>query len=384
MIELNEKILYIATVAKKHICQFHIPYLRWFQEQGYEVHIAAHDDFEDGDRKDIPHCDKFFNIPFSRSPFSTDNLRAYGQLKKIISDNGYSLIHFHTPVAAAVGRLAARKSNAVVLYTTHGFHFYQNCPKSGELYHLVEKFLIPYTNGIITINQEDYRSAQKMCKGTDCSVYFMHGMGVDTNKFAQFYGNNAEIKRKFGIPEDAFVLLSVSEINANKNLKTTIQAFAKARSDNMYYLICGTGDQLENCKRLAEKLGIEDRVIFAGYRYDIHEIVHIADVFMFPSLREGLGVAPIEAMSAAVPIIASDIRGVQEYAVHRKNSILLQPEDIDGFADAIRVLYENESFRLELGRNAALSVAPFDLRESIEAMSEIYSKYIKIKTAVKV
>lgn len=104
--------------------------------------------------------------------------------------------------------------------------------------------------------------------------------------------------------------MSVSEINRNKNLETTIKAFANVKNENLYYLICGSGDLLDYCRQLAESLNVSDRVIFAGYRYDIFEIVHIADVFLFPSLREGLGVAPIEAMSAGVPIIASDIRGV--------------------------------------------------------------------------
>lgn len=81
-------------------------------------------------------------------------------MKKIIFENGYSLIYCFTPVATSVGSLAARISGADFLYTTHGFHFYNGCPRSGKLYHLAEKFLIPYTNGIITINREDDESAK--------------------------------------------------------------------------------------------------------------------------------------------------------------------------------------------------------------------------------
>lgn len=374
-----KKVLYIATVAKKHICQFHIPYLKWFHEQGYEVDVAARDDFEEGDEHKIPYCDRFYDIPFSRSPVSSDNVKSYRQLKKIIKNNEYELIHCHTPIAAAIGRMAARKSKASVLYTTHGFHFYKGCPKSGKLYHMAEKYLVRYTDGLITINAEDYEAAKEMCKGKKCDVYYIHGVGVDIEKYAKCEKSAAEIKKEFGIPEKSFVLLSVSEINANKNLKTTIEAFAKAKQEDMYYLICGSGDQKEALQELVRNLEIEDKVIFAGYRYDIYEVVHIADIFLFPSLREGLGLAPIEAMAAGVPIIASDIRGIREYAVNRKNSILLRPEDADGFAEAIKELYTDRELKKSLGEAAAGSVEPFSLENSIKAMADIYGRYIESK-----
>jgi len=376
---LNKKVLYVATVAKKHICQFHLPYLKWFKEHGYETHVCAGNDFEADDVKSIPYCDKFHEICFSRSLLSTDHIKAYKQLKKYIDENDFDIIHCHTPIAAAITRLAAskaRNNGAKVIYTSHGFHFFKGAPKSSLLYYFTEKFLVPFTDAIITVNAEDYNAAKKFCKNKTCEPFYIHGMGVDTEKIKNTVVDKAELKRKLGLPEDAFVLLSVSEQNYNKNLTTTLRAFSQIEDPNMYYVICGTGNMLETHKVLAQVYGVGDRVIFTGYRYDIYEIVHIADIFLFSSLREGLGFAPIEAMSAGVPIIASNIRGVTEYAVDGENSILLSPCDIDGFAEAIKTLSADPERRHEMGRKAAEAVVPFDLKKSISSMEAIYGRYL--------
>lgn len=379
---MTKKVLFVANTAKKHICHFHLPYMKWFQERGYSVHVCADDDFEDEDDHTIPYCDRFFPVAFQRSPFHPANLLAFFQLKKILKENDYCLIHCHTPVAAAVARVAARRirgeRGSVVLYTAHGFHFYQGAPKFNRIYYWIEKSLIPYTDGVITINSEDYLTAKRMCESSSCKVWYVPGMGVDTMKIARTTVDRAQLRRQFGIPEDAFTLLSVSELNRNKNLKTTIRAVSRLKDDNIYYLICGSGSLMGYYQSLASQLNVRDHVIFAGYRRDIHKIVHLADAFLFPSIREGLGQAALEAMSAGVPVIASDIRGVREYGINMWNSILLRPNDVDGYASAIRTLKEDADFRRNLGENALHSVAPFDLEKSRTAMEEVYKSYANI------
>lgn len=378
---MPKKVLFVASVVKKHINQFHLTYLKWFKDRGYEVHVCARNDFEDGEKCFIPYCDKYFDIPFSRSPFSLSNLSVYFKLKKIIDSGDYELIHCHTPVAAVITRLAAvgfRRKGKKVIYTAHGFHFFKGAPATSRLYYLVEKFMAPFTDALITINQEDYEAAQKFCRKCSCKSYLVHGVGVDTVRIKNTTVDRSAVREKLGIPDDAFVIMTTVEINRNKNISTALRAFQKVRKPNMFYLVCGSGDMKDTCTELAESLGISDNVIFAGYRYDVFTLLHIADVFLFPSYREGLGIAAIEAMSAGLPIIASNIRGVTEYAVDGQNSLLFRPDDTDGFAGAIAELESNKELRKRLGEEAEKSVYKFDIRCSVKAMSEIYYEYADI------
>lgn len=347
------KVLFVASVVKKHINQFHIPYLKWFQDHGFEVHVCAGNDFEPGEVCEIPYCDKYYEVPFCRSPFKLQNFQAYRTLKKIIETEQYDLIHCNTPVAAAITRVAGRKvrkRGTKIIYTAHGFHFFQGAPRSAKLYYIIEKLLAPMTDAIVTINQEDYAAARSFCKHCRCDSYLLHGTGVDTVKIQKTKVDVAALRKKIGIPTDAFVVMTTVEINRNKNLDTALRAFAKVCTEDMYYLICGSGDMKTACQQLTKDLQIEQHVIFAGYRYDVFELLYAADLFLFPSHREGLGIAALEAMSAGLPLVASNIRGVTEYAVDQKNSLLFAPDDVDGFASAIQRLHEDEPLRKQLGR----------------------------------
>lgn len=119
------KILFTATESQLHIEAFHLPYLKWFKEQGYEVHVATKRE------REIPYCDVLHDIPFERSPFKSANLKAYYKLKEIIDAHDYKLIHCHTPVGGVITRLAAihaREKGTKVLYTAYGFHFFKALP----------------------------------------------------------------------------------------------------------------------------------------------------------------------------------------------------------------------------------------------------------------
>lgn len=375
------KVLFVASVVKKHINQFHIPYLKWFQDHGFEVHVCASNDFEPGEVCEIPYCDKYYEVPFCRSPFKLQNFQAYRTLKKIIETEQYDLIHCNTPVAAAITRVAGRKvrkRGTKIIYTAHGFHFFQGAPRSAKLYYIIEKLLAPMTDAIVTINQEDYAAARSFCKHCRCDSYLLHGTGVDTVKIQKTKVDVAALRKKIGIPTDAFVVMTTVEINRNKNLDTALRAFAKVCTEDMYYLICGSGDMKTACQQLTKDLQIEQHVIFAGYRYDVFELLYAADLFLFPSHREGLGIAALEAMSAGLPLVASNIRGVTEYAVDQKNSLLFAPDDVDGFASAIQRLHEDEPLRKQLGDAAYHSVEKFDVRNSVFVMEQIYRTYLDI------
>lgn len=94
----KRKVLFVATVVKTHIMQFHIPYLKMFQDMGWETAVAARNDyFENPEECRIPYCDHFYDIPFDRIPWKKGNLTAYRMLKKVIDQGGYDIIHCHTP-----------------------------------------------------------------------------------------------------------------------------------------------------------------------------------------------------------------------------------------------------------------------------------------------
>ena len=170
--------LFVASV-ESHLKAFHVPYLKYFKEKGFEVSTAAKGE------NVIPYVDKHYNIEFDRSPYSTKNIACYRSLKNLIRENEYHIIHCHTPAASVLTRLAARKARkngTVVIYTAHGFHFFKGAPRSSVLFMLVEKWLSKRTDHLITINQEDF-NALRLHHFRQGAGYKVRGVGVDASRF---------------------------------------------------------------------------------------------------------------------------------------------------------------------------------------------------------
>ena len=303
-----KKVLFTAKVVKLHINVFHIPFLRMFREAGWETSVAARNDFENPSDCFIPYCDHFYNMEFGRNPFSPQNIRLYQELKKTIETGEYDLIHTHTPIVSILTRLAARKSNARVIYTAHGFHFFKGAPLFNWLvYYPAEKLCSRWTDTLITINNEDYDRAVKKFHAK--RVEYVPGVGVDIERFRKISADRIEKRKELGIPENAYLMLSAGELVGNKNHQLVIRAMAETGDPALHYAVAGIGNEKEKLEQLSESLGIKERVHFIGYRKDMAELYKTADLVIHPSLREGLPVVVMEAMASGALTIVSTARG---------------------------------------------------------------------------
>jgi glycosyltransferase EpsD len=365
-----KKSLYVATVDM-HIKSFHIPYLKMLQESGYETHVASNGDMQ------FEYADKKFNVCFARSPYNFSNLKAYRQLKKIIDENNYDFIHCHTPVGAALTRLAARKARTngtKVIYTAHGFHFFKGAPLFNWLfYYPAERWLARYTDVLITINKEDFNRAQKFRAK---KIEYIPGVGIDIKKFSPRALDREAKRKELGFNENDVVLLSVGELSKNKNHSLVIRSLAKIKKENLKYIICGSGSLEKKLCKLISKLKLETKVFLLGLREDISDICNAADIFVFPSKREGLSVALTEAMAASLPVVCSDIRGNSDLITNGKGGFLVDPENIAGFAEAIEKLFKTSKLRYEMGLFNRDVVKAFDIDYLITTTKNTYNNTI--------
>ena len=369
-----KKALYVATVVKTHIMEFHIPYLKMLKEMGWETAVAARNDYENPADCLIPYCDKYYDIPFERNPILPGNIKAFQMLKKIIDEGDYDIIHCHTPVGALLTRLAARdtrKRGTKVIYTAHGFHFYSGAPlKNWLLYYPPEWLCAHWTDVLITINREDYERAKKHLHAK--RVEYIPGVGIDVNRFMNVHIDRTAKREEIDVPVDAILLMSVGELNKNKNHSIIIKALSNIENRKIHYAIAGRGPLLNELRNLTVKKNVQHQVHFLGYRYDIPELYAIADICVFPSIREGLGLAAVEGMATGLPVIVSDNRGTRGFLTP-ENAITCRYDDVDAFAQAIRQLSEDKEHRERMGRANRIRSMDFDIRLIKQIMFQIYT-----------
>ena len=376
------KVLIITSVASM-VDQFLLPSLYLLQEMGYKVEVACN--FEKGNTCSIEKVQElkkilnsreieFYQVDFARNVMQiSQNIVAYKQILKIVSSNQYDLIHCHSPIGGLIGRIAARKARrkgTKVFYTVHGFHFYKGAPiKTWILYYPVEKFCSCFTDVLITINQEDYALAKKKMKSK--RVEYVPGVGIDQSRFDSI-STVCSVKRvELGVPEDAFLLLSVGELNENKNHQIVIKALAKLNNPKVHYMIAGVGDMEECLTELAKNLGVSQQLHLLGFRKDIVELYKLSDVFLFPSFREGLSVSLMEAMACGLPVVCSKIRGNIDL-IDDNGGILFDPHSVEECYNALKLirLFELNSMQTYNSNKVKF----FELKNVKLILSKIYER----------
>lgn len=346
------KVLLVATV-QSHICQFHRPLVAMLHEHGCEVHVAARNNLAEKNGLKLDFVERVFDVPFQRSPFSPKNLGAYKQLKKIIGEGSYDVIHCNTPVGGVVGRLAARKSRkrgTKVFYTAHGFHFYKGAPKKNWLiWYPVEKFMCRHTDKLITINEEDYQLARSKFPVETCHI---HGVGVSVSRYHPHSAEEEEVLRKEeSLSAQDFVVLCTGELNANKDQRTLIDAavLCRDRIPELKVLLAGNGPLESTLREQISGNHAEGYIRLLGYRTDLERVVPAADVIVSCSHREGLGLNLIEGMLCGKTVIAVENRGHRELVEDGVTGYLIPAGDSRALAEVLVKLYKSGA-RQRLGQ----------------------------------
>ena len=374
-----KKVLFVATVDS-HIRHFHIPYLQYFKEKGYEVHVATADD----EKEKFNYSDKKHAITFERSPFKANNLKAIKQMKKLFEEEKFDIVHCHTPMGGVVTRIAAknyRKNGLKVFYTAHGFHFYKGSPLINWLvYYPVEKWLSRYTDVLITINNEDY----EYCKKFKAKKYYMiDGIGVDDKRFKIDVSEDEKdsLRKelsddKFKISKDDIVLTYVAEMIPRKNQELLINAMKDivSKNEKVKLLLVGTGALLEEYKKQIKDLDLASNVKLTGYRKYVPKIFRITDIGISTSRQEGLGLNLIESLLSGVPVIASKVRGHNEIVVDGENGYMFESENKEDLIEKITKVAEDTKLRNTMKLNAMKYVQRFILENSIKGSIKIYEE----------
>ncbi len=376
-----KKLLYILNVAKR-VNNFSYTSMIAAQRSGIEFHIAGNWSYAsdeertaDEDRYGI----KIHQIDFFRTPYHPGNRKAYIQLRELVQRENYDVIHCNTPIGGVLGRVVGKLCKTKkVIYQAHGFHFYKGAPKKNWLlYYSVEKWLAHYSDALITINQEDYELAKtKLNLRKGGKMYFVHGVGIDAAQYSFDAGLRVVKRKELGLSDSDFCVVSVGRLDLNKNNETLIRAIGKVGDKKVKLILCGDGGQREHLENLAVELDISDRVVFLGNRTDMKEIYCAADALGMASFREGLSRTIMEAMASGLPCVASKIRGNVDLIEDGKGGYLRDPDDVDGFAEAITAIASDDALRAKMRESNLETIKDYDISVVEKEIREIYREVL--------
>lgn len=340
-----KKALIVATVIG-FIANFEMNDITILQEMGYEVHVAS--DMSDCNNKEklsrllnsgiVAH-----NIKFYRNPFKIGNFKAFEQLNKLAQTEKYDLIHCHTPVGGVFGRIVGYTNHVgQVIYTAHGFHFFKGAPtKNWIIYYPIERFFSRWTDIQITLNNEDYERAKNFHAKT---VKRIHGVGINIGKFNLGKELREAKREELELNEHDIMLLSVGQLERDKNQIVVLKAMKSLIKYNCKYFICGVGNKEKEYREYINDNHLQHNVFLLGYRTDISELLQAADIFVFPSLFEGLSVALMEAVAAKIPIACTKVRGNVDTVVTEDS--YFEPNDSEKLVNVISKIVSSDNTQM--------------------------------------
>ncbi len=324
---------------------------------------------------------KFHPVPFKRSYDIFSHFRSLLHLRRLISRERYDLVHTHTPIAALIGRIAARLARVpVTLYTAHGFYFHDRMPaRKRQAFIWLEKLGGVFTDFTFTQSREDMTAAVALgIAGPDRIQHI--GNGIDLKRFNpdRLKDGRPERRSALGLGDQDPAVCMIGRLVREKGYFELLAAFARVVKELPRARLVVIGGALasdhddaeEEIRRRAGELGLDEAVNFLSFRKDVEAILSAADVFVLPSHREGMPRSILEAMAMELPVVATRIRGSREEVEDGVTGILIEVGDVDGLATSLIELLQNPEKRAVMGQNGRrAAVHRFD--ENLVIQSQI-------------
>jgi glycosyltransferase involved in cell wall biosynthesis len=332
-----------------------------------------------------PECleafDRVWDVEWSRNPLDPRNLLiAPTKIRELVKQEGYDIVHVHTPVAAFVTRYALqnlkKQGTPQVIYTAHGFHFYKGGkPIKNAVFLLLEKLAGMWTDFLVTINREDESAAKHYQILPRQRIHYMPGIGVDV----EYYSPNAvpeadilRLRQELGITENNPLFLSIAEFIPRKHHQDILTAFAKLDRPEVHLAFAGDGPLTEAMERLSSVLGLSDRTHFLGIRRDIPALIRTSVATLLVSEQEGLPRSLMESLCLETPAIGTDIRGTKDL-LDNGCGLLVKVGNVEELVRAMTWILDRVEDARSMGkRGRERMMAIYDLQNILNLHEALY------------
>lgn len=338
-------------------------------KEKFEVHVAAMGGsrFESAVRKlGVP----FFPVEMPKFL----RTRYLKHIQALHDKEKYDIIHSHGGVAGFYGRIMKKHNPALKsIHTIHGIH-YINIDKflRRNVSKTIEQYLIQFTDKTICVSRSDFLTAVDI-KITDEFRTVVIPNGIDLNKFKPCE-KNLKLLNDLGLNENNFIVGNVSRFDIQKNQKLIIETayYLVKKYPDMRFVFVGSGKYMKKLIEFTRTSELDKYIIFAGERENPADYYSVFDLFVFPTFWEGMPYVLLEAMASKLPVICSNLPGLNEIITNNYSALTIDPNDMDELFRKITELYLNKVLSDVIGSNANKEVQKYDELKLVKDYEKVY------------
>ena len=274
------------------------------------------------------------------------------KLTEIVKNNDISLIHSHGKGAGFYGRILGALMKKPVIHTYHGLHYKKYSLGAQWLLCLLERILSLYTSKVINVSHGERNRGIRLRLYNHRKSKIVYNC-IDIGKFDDVMLRSAqEVREEFGLNSECTVIMTVGRFDLPKGYEYLIRAIPGVirECQMVKFILIGDGALKHNMEMLSHKLNVSDCTIFTGFRDDVPELLKICDIFVLPSLGEGLPLSALEAMVCSKPVIATDVMGNNEVVKDDETGILVPSQNPGALTNAILTLVKDKELAKCMGR----------------------------------